>query len=558
MSAGPENAPARARGQRGWVRWLVCAAGALALLGLSVREEVWQAAEAGALRELLTSTGLDRRHPELAETIRREPDTARARLAVARALVHEALDMSSFQNLPPREAALEAARVGERLELAERLALDVQRQRPAAWQAPMLVGAARYLGWSRRGDPRLFGQRASWERPLLAAVAAAPAEAEPLRLLAATRLELWPALAGADRAKAREILKLAFRDETTSRLFLPLWLKVAGSTEEALAVLPARSETWAAVARTLAAAGDWAAYIDIHRYQERLRWRELEAEVREIGERLAGGDVVTARRKAASVIAAAPLDTDGAELVAKVVTMLPAAALSSERAGGAWVRWAGERLVRGQRGLPAPVAARLLGWAGELPPARAALARLAAGDLAGAELLERRSEDTNLEAWGPYFIAKARLLAAMGDVVAARQSLAQVHRSIRKRPAYLHAVLAVAERESGDAALAAQAAIAAAATDRWPGTAWVWDGPRAELELQLATAVAGFDIAIDLAPPAGAVAAVRVDDGPAEFMLAAAGERLQVRRPLPAGMHAIAVSTVTAGRVTPGDVKVVP
>lgn len=558
MSADAGGAAAGRRGRGEAWRRLLCAIGALALLGLSVREEMWRSSEAGALRRVLAETGLDRRQPELAGEIMREPDTARARLAVARALVHEALDMSSFLGLPPRQAALEAARVGERLELAERLALAAQRERPAAWQAPMLVGAARYLAWSRRGDPRLLAARADWEKPLAAAVGAAPAEAEPLRLLAATRLELWPLLQGADRAAAREILRLAFRDEATSRLFLPTWLKVAGSTEEALGVLPARSETWAALARTLAAQRDWAAFIEIHRHQDRLRRRELEAQAREIGERLAGGDVVAARRLAAAVLGAAPLDTGGAELVARVVGMLPAAALSSERAGGAWVRWAGERLVRGQPGLPPPVAARLLGWAGELPPAELALARLAAGDLTGAEQLERRSEDTNLEAWGPYFIAKARLLASIGDIAAARLSLAQVHRALRMRPAYLHAVAAVAERQDAAAALAARAAVAGAAADRWPATAWVWEGQRAELEIQLAGPVAGLDIAVDLAPPAGAVAALQVDDAPAELALAVAGERVELRRPLPAGLHVVSVSPATAGRIAPGDVRVVP
>lgn len=551
-------APARPRRRSGPLSWLACGVAAVVLLGTSVREEVWRATEARSLRSLLASTGLERRQPELAGAVLNEPDTARARLAVARALVHEALDMSSFLNLPPREAALEAARVGERLELAEQLALAAQRERPAAWQAPMLVGAARYLSWTRRGDPRLVVRRSDWEKPLQAAVAAAPTEAEPMRLLAATRLELWATFTGADRTAAREVLRQAFRDEATSRLFLPTWLKVAGSTEEALAVLPGRSETWAAVARTLAAERDWKAHIEVYRHQDRLHRKELESQIREIGVRLQGGDTAAARRMASAVIGAAPLDTEGSELVARVVGMLPAAALSSERAGAVWVRWAGERLVRGQRGLPTQVVARLLGWAGELPEAEMALARLAAGDLTGAELLERRSEETNLEAWGPYFVAKARQLVAMGDIAAARQSLAQVHRATRKRPAFLQAAVAVAEKQSGEAALAARQALQQAAAERWSGVAWVWDGSRAELEIELARAVSGLDITIDLAPPAGGVAAVRIDDLPAELVLAAAGARVEVRRTLTAGLHVVSLSAVTAGRIAPGDVRVIP
>jgi hypothetical protein len=528
------------------------------LLTGAVLDTRWRAGEQRSLQALLRDSGLERRRPELVRAVLAEPDPVRGRLAVARALVNEALDMSGFQNLPPREAAEEAARVGERLELAEQLAVAAARQRPAAWQSPMLVGAARYLNWARRGDPRLITERPAWEDPLLRAVAAAPREVEPLRLLGATRLELWPVLNGADRDAAREVLRRAFEDETTSRLFLPTWLRVAGSTEQALAILPNRSETWEVVARTLASARDWSAYIEIYRHKERLRRREIEAQAKEIGERLQGGDTATARRLAAGVIGGAPLDAEGAALVTRVVGLLPPAALSSGRAGEAWVRWAGQRAVRGQQGLPNSVVARLLGWAGEVPDAELALARLVAGDLAGAELLERRSEDTNREVWGPYFIAKARWLQAMGDTAGARQSLAQVHRGVRKRAAYLHAAVGVAEHQRGDAFAVARSALEQAAAERWPGNAWEWSGGRAELEIELGRAVSGLGLTFDLAPPAGAVAAVKVDDFPAELVLVRAGGLVELRRTLLPGLHVVAVSTLSAGRVAPGEVRIIP
>lgn len=537
---------------------LVCAAGALLVLAGAVLDARWRSGEQHSLQALLRETGLDRRRPELVKTVLADPDPERGRLAVARALVNEALDMSGFANLPPREAAQEASRVGERLERAEQMAAAAARRRPAAWQAPMLAGAARYLSWSRSGDPRLITERRVWEEPLLRAVAAAPREAEPLRLLAATRLELWYLLEGADRDAAREVLRRAFEDESTARLFLSTWLRVAGSTEQALAILPNRSETWEVVARSLASARDWSAYIDVHRHKQRLRMKEIEAQAREVGERLRGGDTVTARRLAADVIGGAPLDAEGAALVARVVSLLPPAALSSGRAGSAWVRWAGQRAVRGQQGLPASAVARLLGWVGELPDAELTLARLVAGDLAGAELIERRSEDTNREVWGPYFIAKARWLLAAGDTAGARQSLAQVHRAVRKRPAYLHAAVRVAELQGKDAFAAARSALEQAAAERWPGNAWEWSGGKPELEIELGRPVSGFGITFDLAPPAGAVAVLKVDDEPGELVLVRVGDHVELRRTLLPGLHVVAVSTLTAGRVAPGEVRIIP
>ncbi|HPS76722.1 MAG TPA: hypothetical protein PLS53_01050, partial [Thermoanaerobaculaceae bacterium] len=547
MAASPQPAPVRRRRPNGVLTRALVGATALLLFGLSIREAVWRSHQSAALRALLVETGLDRRQPDLADAILAEPDPVRGRLAVARALVNEAVDMSGFANLPPREAAEAAALVGSRLELAETLATEAHRERPAAWQASMLVGAARYLMWSRSGDPKLFERRSEWEEPLIRAVATAPEEEEPLRLLAVTRLELWPALSAAERSRAREVLRNAFQDPGASQKLLATWLHVAGSTEEALAILPQRSETWATVARSFATDRDWGAYIEILHHQDRIRRRELDAQVREIGERLSGGDAVTARRLAMQLLGAAPLDRDGADVVARVVGLLPPAAASSEKAGAVWVRWTGMRLVRGLPGLPPAVAARLLGWTGTLPPEEQALGKLAAGDLSGAEQLERRSEETNLEGWAPYFIAKARLLAEFGDLAAARASLAQVHRAWRKRPAALHAAVLVAEKQGGEAGAVARQELVQVAAAAWQGTAWLWESGRAELEIELMHAVAGLAIKIDLAPPAGAVVSVRIDDLPRELQLATAGAVVEIRKALQPGIHIIEVSTVTTG-----------
>ncbi|HNX50069.1 MAG TPA: hypothetical protein PKL08_07900, partial [Thermoanaerobaculaceae bacterium] len=78
------------------------------------------------------------------------------------------------------------------------------------------------------------------------------------------------------------------------------------------------------------------------------------------------------------------------------------------------------------------------------------------------------------------------------------------------------------------------------------------------LEIELMHAVAGLAIKIDLAPPAGAVVSVRIDDLPRELQLATAGAVVEIRKALQPGIHIIEVSTVTTGRATPGDVRAIP
>jgi len=534
------------------------AAAALALAGVVAARYAAEAADRAATARLVVETGLWRRDGEVARGVLREPDPTRARVALARALVAEALDPGAFRSLPTRDAVEAVAGIGERLELAEGLAAAAWREQPANWQAAMLVGAARYWGWARRGDARLVAARDEWERPLQAARRLAPGSPEPLRFLALAYLEVWPALTSGEQAEATGLLGDAFADPLTLRLGAPRWLAVAPDRAAGLAKIPREPWAWQIIERGMAAARDWAGACDARRRYRDALDAELRARLEEARARLTGGDAEGARDVALRVVGDAPADLRYREAVVAALRLAPPGAPPAAHAPAMarWLDWALDGAVRGRPRLDADVVARLLAGAGDLPPARRALAELAAGDLARAEVIERRAEALGLEAWAPYSVLKARVLAARAEAAAAREALATVHRSWRGGVVELGARLAVAEA-AGDLRRAGEArdALDALAATRWPSTAWRWDGAEASLDLVLAAPAAGLELALDLVPPRGAAVAVAVDG--VEVLLApvAAGGKLHVATRLAAGAHRVALVPLAGGRVAPGELR---
>ncbi|HEX9671664.1 MAG TPA: hypothetical protein VGC93_19500, partial [Thermoanaerobaculia bacterium] len=175
----------------------------------------WRAAQE-RLAGVLRASGGDL-PPRVAADVRREPDPHRAAAVAATALLAAELN--------PRTAAGPGG--AERQAAARALAARVLAARPAAWDAATVLGASTYLTWARGRDPRLLTSYASWEEPLLAALARGPGKREPRRFLAAAYLELWPALAPEKRAFAHRLLARAFRDHETFRALIGPWLAVA-------------------------------------------------------------------------------------------------------------------------------------------------------------------------------------------------------------------------------------------------------------------------------------------------------------------------------------------
>jgi hypothetical protein len=531
---------------------------AATLAVLTVHHYLVARARQHAVIELLTNTRLPTRQSEVAGAAETDPDPVRAKLAIARALLAEAIDYHSFSALPPREAAEAAERVGERLELAREIAAETLVRRPSAWQAAMILGGATYCLWSSHGDPRTFNQRTTWEAPLRAAASLAPGEDEPLRFLAVAWLEIWPTMTVADRKEALPTLHRAFQDPTTFARCAGLWFAAAADRNDAFKLVPEDPRAWSVVENLYAGEMEWQGFCAARHRRDAALERELRGQIAEVAEHIRGGDPSGARSLAGGVLAAAPVELAFRDIASSALALSPPGPMASPNAFRRWLVWADEGFVRGQVRLPPEAVARLAAAAGEMPPAEVALSQLASGNLAQAEVIERRNEVPATEAWAPYWVAKARVLAGRNEANEAAAALARVNRNWRSAVPTVEARLAVAEAARNAAELAeVRADLVALASASWPATAWRWRGPVAQLDLLSAAAAPGFLIGFDEVPASGAVAQVRLDAATVACAPVRSGERVRVAIPLKQGPHLLELESVVGGRVVPGVVELI-
>lgn len=534
------------------------AALALGLAWLAVQHALARSAQHRGVLELLSQTGLPARQPEAARAAAMDPDPVRGRLSIARALLAEAFDYRPFAALPLREAAEAAAHVNERLELAREIAAGVLALRPSAWQAAMILGGATYGLWSSRGDPRMFSDRVAWEGPLLAAARLAPGEDEPLRFLAVARLEIWPTLTTAERNDALPTLRRAFQDPETFARCAELWLSAAPDRAGAFALVPDDSRAWSLLESLYTGKAQWDDLSAARQQRDQALERELLRRVGEAREHLRGGDRSGARSLAVGVVTEAPVGLRFRDAVEAALALCPPGPLSSQEPGRRWLAWAIEGFARGQAWLSPGAVARLTVAAGELPAAEAALSELAAGNLAQAEVIERRNEAPKTEAWAPYWLAKARVLAGQHRAGEATAALARVHRSWRAAVPVVEARLAVAQA-TGDAAgvAAAQSELNSLAAASWPAIDWQWRGPVARLDLFAGADAPGLAVSLDVVPPAGAVVRVSLDGATAAVAPVRADAMVYLATRVPRGPHLLEVEMLAGGRVVPGQVELI-
>ena len=563
---------------------LLLAAGAVAAVVLLCNDRAHLVRSA---RELAVDS------PELLATIAHAGDGERARLALARGLLAAELGGGAGSVAPASDPDLARAR----LETARDLASAVLAARPASWQAATVVGTATYLSWSRARDPRLLQEYRRWEAPLLLARSLAPQRDEPVRALVGAYLELWPALSGAKRERARELAARAFRDRATFDRLADSWLAVAGTGPEALEAVPDRPWAWQHLAAALVGRQDWSGYC-----MARDRARDaLERDLRErlaAGRRLAEqGEPLAARSALFGVVAGAPPELRFAYLVDRALRAVPPGPAGREVAPALrdWLRWqldsgAGLPLDRLEpspdgasdgaqtpgepAGLSFAAIARLRSAAfpggaerQDLPlAARAALATPGDGSdpVMRADRIERRADTPWSPEWARYFVDKARVLIAQDRLAEARETLDRVHPSWRDHPLYwlaLHEWRESSARGPRDPAAGdpAIASLARLSSRSWRGTDWSWNGPEAELLalVRPPTTGTGFRVAIAEAPPPGAAIEISVDGAATGCRPVRTGDVLTVAAPIVAGLHRISLRTLTGGQVWPGPVELV-
>lgn len=351
----------------------------LVLLGLTLAAvSVWQLRrfrhEQGRLDRLARASGVLVYEPGLPEALSREPDPWHARLLLARTLFASIADASAVEAEEPSPGAPAApaapAATLRRLELARRLAASVAAERPAAWEAPMIQGAATYVSWSLQRDRRLITEAAEWEAPLLRSLAVGPGRAEPARFLGAAYLELWPALSRGKKESARLLMARALADRGTFETLVQAWLKTADSRAQAFSAIPRQPWAWERLQQIAAAEADWDAY-----GEARLRWydaleRSARANLTEAEARLQGGDQVGAHLLFLSVLQVPPRRRFLPYVESSLSQCPPGPG------GGsftpylqAWLDWSLDLCLWKRCPLPEPMLRRLAGLAGAPDPA---------------------------------------------------------------------------------------------------------------------------------------------------------------------------------------------
>jgi hypothetical protein len=548
--AGRPPAPAR-RPLHAAVRAAVAAA-ALALAVVSILDLRALVARQARMAAWLAAGGV-----APPREMEHEPDPGRVELRAARAALAAELDPVRHADLPAAEESRQRAAGAARMAETARLAGGAFAERPAAWEAAMVMGTATYLSWSQDRDARLFTAAPAWEKPLETAIALAPGRDDAARLLASAYLELWPALSPAKRERARQLLAGVFTDPPVFAALIGPWLATAASREEAFAVVPRAPDAWAKLQQIYAQQADWQGFCAARdrwdlALQERLTERLAQAE-----EHRAASD---ARTLFLEVAAEARAGRRYLGLLTRALEACPPGSVdrhTAERLAKHLV-WSLERCRLDRCPLPPHAMRRLAGFCRDLDPRLDAMAALVTGDLPRAEVLERTYATAWSEEWAGYRLLKVRLLTerpdrGKGPEVAA--ALSEVPQSWSQRPSYWLA-RAAAARAAEDAAAESAAAreLARLAARDWPATAWHFHGGVPRLELLAAAGAPGLAVTIDEAPPRGAAVEVRLDESILGTFPAAARTALALRAPLAPGLHLLEIEAVAGGAVLPGAV----
>jgi hypothetical protein len=530
---------------------LIAAAAALAAATLAA-EASRRADRAAVVAELERAPLPPARRERLASWAAQQDDPVRIRVEIARYLVNLVL-----APVPEGEEMPQPGSLG----LAHRLAAEAYSRRPAAWRAPALMGAALYLGRSLAGDRRLVTEGSAWDRPLAVARGLAPAAVEPVRFQAIAYLEIWPSLPPEKRQEARGLLRRVLRDPATFGRLIGPWLAIAEEAgeplDEALAVVPDQPAAWRHLQRTFAERGDWRSFA-----AARERWRRalalgLERRLEEAARRQRRGDALGARGEYLRVITDAPMERRFAPLVERALLEAPAgAALPSlapplER----WLEWVLALDLVGANPLSDTGVDRLAGLVAGLPDATAAHAAVAAGRLADAERIERRSPDAaRAEPWAGYRVAKARELTERGQGREALAVLDRLPAAWSGRPSGV-AARRDAARAAGDAAaaLAAERRLDELAGD---GAVWSGAGGTAGFWRELVTGEPADGVEVHGAAGRGALVEVKLD-GRLVAAERARGLPIRAEEPLEAGLHLVEVAAA-AGTFSPAAVRPLP
>jgi hypothetical protein len=525
-------------------------------LGLAVDAALGQR-ELGARQEQMTSW-LRQAGIVAPRELEYEPDPSRVELRAARASLAVELDPAHHSDLPAAEEARQREESAARMEETSRIAAGVLGERPAAWEAAMVLGTATFLAESLAHDTRLFTEAARWEGPLEAANALAPGRMDAARLLAGAYLQLWPHLSAAKQARERLLLGRIFADPASFAGLVGPWLAIAGSREEAFSVIPSEPKAWERMQQLYAQKSDWQGFC-----LARQRW-DLALQAHLEGLLAEAEDPRAAGQSRALLLEVATEARSGRRYIGLLTRALESCPPGSvDRATAErlskHLAWSLERCRLDRCPLTPRALSRLAGFCRDLDPRIDAMAALVTGDPRRAEVLEHTYATDWSDDWASYRLLKARLLAEHARGAEAQEEtaaeMAVVPRSWLSRPSYWQVREEAAHAASdaaGEAAAARELALLAARD--WPAGAWAPTGGVARLEMLAAGEAAGIVVAVADAPPGGTAAEVRLDESILGTFPAAAGTTLTLHAPLAPGLHLLEIEGVGGGALLPGAV----
>lgn len=545
--APPSSGP---KGWRGLALLFLVGAGA-SLLAL------WQhGATNHDLQQLVRAAGADQDAADLSHRITRQPDLQTSRLTAGRALVYHVLNIHAQQAAPDAKARAVSA-----LPRARALMLEVLADQPNNWQAAMLLGTSYYLEWSLGRDRRLFTAAKAWEKPLSLAVDRS-GHPEPQRLLATVYLEIWSALSPAKKEHARQLLQEVFRNDLRAfQALMPAWLATPGSLDEKLAIMPDEPAAWANLERVFGTAHNWRAVEKAYAKRMAALLAKFETRRLEASRRLELGDYYNGRALLLQNLVEAPHSRRFLPEIAASLELYPPGlhGLDTKQELRDWLGYLLELDRVDVRPLEPELMGRLLDAAGELPPEVGAHAALLAGDIYQAERYERLTESFQLDAWGPYLVAKARWAIGRQDMEAARQSLDFASIGWRRQLPYLAVRRQLTSQGVRDNLPFLPSGIDESLFERmeWPASAWQKEDNRPTLEFWAPRALRGFELEIDRAGDHGVAIELSLDGTPLAVTTIRQGERLRASARIPPGLHRLTLEPLAQVKIHPGQLRLV-